>query len=384
MLLYQQTPVGEKIKLGKPYFDNKLLESFFRPYKIKFYDSGTSALAAAILASINKTNGTTPEVLIPAYSCPDLVSAILYAGARPILVDFEEDRPWMDLDQLQWKITSKTTAVIAVNLFGIPERLKAIKEITDKNNITLIEDSAQSFPYAENSMNYSGDIVILSFGRGKPVNMLTGGAVLFIEKKIGKLLPEVEGIEKSSLDKNIKYMIKASIYNILISPYIYGYLEKLPFLHLGETRFVKHHSIETINSAMLAHLYRNIKSLIERRNDIQRNYVDILSNIDNDRLINLPTECQGGSVQYLLRYPVLCVDIDYRDKLYLNLRKKGVGVSTMYQSVIPRVEGIKGQVSLGGVFKNAVAFADRLITLPLHTRTTDANLEHTRSILSAD
>ncbi len=54
MLLYQQTPVGEKIKLGKPYLDNKLLESFFRPYKIKFYDSGTSALAAAILACINK------------------------------------------------------------------------------------------------------------------------------------------------------------------------------------------------------------------------------------------------------------------------------------------------------------------------------------------
>ena len=173
MLVYQQTPVGERIKLGRPDSDIDALQSIFRPYTAPFYNSGTSALAAAIIVSINKRRTSSPEVIIPAYTCPDLVSAILFAGAQPILVDFEKDKPWIDLDQLQEKITTETVAVIAVNLFGIPERIKLLKEIIGEKNITLIEDSAQSFLTPEESMRCLGDIVVLSFGRGKPVNMLT-------------------------------------------------------------------------------------------------------------------------------------------------------------------------------------------------------------------
>jgi len=384
MLLYQQTPVGEKIKLGKPYFDNKLLESFFRPYKIKFYDSGTSALAAAILACINKKNIKMPEVIIPAYSCPDLVSAILFAGGSPVLVDFIKDRPWIDLDQLQEKITSNTVAIIAVNLFGIPERLQEIKDIASKEDITFIEDSAQSFPISENSIKWSGDIVILSFGRGKPVNMLTGGAVLFLENGVDELLPEVHDDLNSSFVETIKYIIKSNIYNLTISPYVYGFLEKMPFLHVGETRFKKHHCIEPMNSAALSFLHRNIKLFSERTNEIQSRYTELLSSIHNGRLIDLPTECCGGNKPHILRYPILCSDVVYREKIFLNLRTKGIGVSKMYQCVIPKVKGMNSQVNIGGTFKNAVAFADRLITLPMHSRTTNVGLKHIRAILSVD
>jgi len=75
---------------------------------------------------------------------------------------------------------------------------------------------------------------------------------------------------------------------------------------------------------------------------------------------------------------------DLQVLLYINLRKKGIGVSKMYQSVIPKVKGMNSQVNIGGTFKNAVAFADRLITLPMHSRTTDMDLKHIRAILSLD
>jgi dTDP-4-amino-4,6-dideoxygalactose transaminase len=384
MLLYQQTPVGEKIKLGKPDSDNGLIESFFRPYTIKFYDSGTSALAAAILACINKKNIKTPEIIMPAYSCPDLVSAILYAGGNPVLVDFVENRPWMDLDQLQEKITSNTIAVIAVNLFGIPERLQAIKKLTEKKEILLIEDSAQSFAISGNSIKWSGDIVILSFGRGKPVNMLNGGSVLFHEKNIGELLPTVKDATNAGIIEDIKYRIKAGIYNLTISPYLYGYLEKLPFLHVGETRFKNLRGIEAMNAASMVFLYHNIKLFSERKSDLLNRYTELLSSVHNDKLIDLPKECRDKNIPYLLRYPLLCSDIEYRDELYRNLRSKGIGVSKMYQSIIPTVKGMKSQVSMGGTFKNSVAFADRLITLSMHSRTTDLDLKHIRVILSGD
>jgi len=384
MLLYQQTPVGEKINLDKPYFDSKLLESFFRPYKIKFYDSGTSALAAAILACINKKNIKTPEVIMPAYSCPDLVSAILFAGGSPVLVDFIKDRPWIDLDQLQQKITSNTVAIIAVNLFGIPERLQEIKDLTSKEDITLIEDNAQSFPVSENTIKWTRDVVVLSFGRGKPVNMLTGGAVLFLENGIGEILPEFQYPVNSSFIEDIKYRIKASIYNMTISPYLYGCLEKLPFLHVGETRFKNHHSIEPMNSATMTYLHRNIELFFERKNEIRNRYTELLSTLHNDRIIDLLTECCDSNIPYLLRYPVLCSDVDYREKLYLELKDKGIGVSKMYQNIIPHITGLKGSLCIKETFSNAKEFADRLMTLPMHSRTTDADLKHIQCILSAD
>ena len=383
MLLYQQTPVGEEINLDKPYFDNKLLESFFRPYKIKFYDSGTSALAAAILACINKKNIKMPEVIIPAYSCPDLVSAILFTGGSPVLVDFIKDRPWIDLDQLQEKITSNTVAIIAVNLFGIPERLQEIKDIASKEDITFIEDSAQSFPISENSIKWSGDIVILSFGRGKPVNMLTGGAVLSLEENIGELIPAAKDVVNTGIIGNIKYRIKASIYNLTISPYLYGYLEELPFLHVGETRFKKLHGIKAMNAATMTFLHRNIKIFLERENEMQNCYTELLSSIQNDRLIDLATGCFGNNKPYLLRYPVLCSDIDYRERLYVDLKNKGIGVSKMYQNIIPNITGLKDKLFIDETFDNARAFADRLITLPTHTRITKVDLKNIRTILSS-
>jgi len=382
MLPYQQTPVGEKIKLGEPNFDNEIIESFFKPYNIKYYDSGTSALAVAILACINKKNIKTPEIIMPAYSCPDLVSAILYAGGSPVLVDFVKNRPWMDLDQLQEKITPNTVAVIAVNLFGIPERLQEIKDLTSKEDITLIEDNAQSFPVSENTIKWTGDVVVLSFGRGKPVNMLTGGAVLFLENGIGEILPEFQYPVNSSFIEDIKYRIKASIYNMTISPYLYGCLEKLPFLHVGETRFNNHHSIEPMNSATMTYLHRNIELFFERKNEIRNRYTELLSTLHNDRIIDLPTECCDSNIPYLLRYPVLCSDVDYREKIYLDLRKNGIGASLMYQKIIPEIEGLYDLLQDEKKYINAKEFASRLLTLPVHQRITERDHNIIQNVFS--
>ncbi|UCB54712.1 MAG: DegT/DnrJ/EryC1/StrS family aminotransferase, partial [Thiotrichales bacterium] len=184
-MFYQLPPAGNPINLTATAEPGLFLDSFFSPYQPRFFASGTAALAAVIIAAIRLKNVTRPEVVLPAYGCPDLVSAVVYAGAKPVLVDLEPDRPWMDLAQLSGKITAHTVAIVATDLFGISERIDAIRPIARQAGAMLIEDSAQAFPGARESDIWGGDCVVLSFGRGKPVSLLGGGVVLFRDTGIG-------------------------------------------------------------------------------------------------------------------------------------------------------------------------------------------------------
>ena len=183
-MFYQLPPVGNPVRLSDGRNDESLLQEVFSPYTPGFFDSGTSALAASILAAVNVKGASKPEVILPAYGCPDLISAVVFAGAKPVLVDLEAERPWMDLEQVSAHITGHTVAVIAASLCGIPERLGALRQITEQAELLLIEDSAQLFPGSIDEANWQGDLVVISFGRGKPVSLLGGGAVLFRDKRI--------------------------------------------------------------------------------------------------------------------------------------------------------------------------------------------------------
>ena len=66
--------------------------------KTYFLNSGTAALAAGLQIAQQHCKAKKPEVIIPAYCCPDLLSAILYNEMKPVLVDFIPDKPYMDLN----------------------------------------------------------------------------------------------------------------------------------------------------------------------------------------------------------------------------------------------------------------------------------------------
>ena len=127
-MFYQLPPAGNRLCLSGAGKDESGHENAFSPYMPVFYQSGTASLAAAIGAAIRNKPTEKPEVILPAYGCPDLVSAAVFAGAKPVLVDLENDRPWMNLEQLSASINSNTVAVVAVDLLGIPERISGYSQ----------------------------------------------------------------------------------------------------------------------------------------------------------------------------------------------------------------------------------------------------------------
>ena len=63
--------------------------------------------------------------------------------------------------------------------------MAVLRPLADAAGAVLIEDSAQAFPRDGGGDFWQGDLVVLSFGRGKPVSLLGGGAVLYRDERFG-------------------------------------------------------------------------------------------------------------------------------------------------------------------------------------------------------
>jgi len=103
--------------------------------------SGTDALQLAIRAC-GVSSGD--EVITVSQTFFATVEAILYANARPILVDVDERTMLIDPATVAAAITPKTKAIIPVHLYGRTADMKPLRQLAQDRNITIIEDAAQA------------------------------------------------------------------------------------------------------------------------------------------------------------------------------------------------------------------------------------------------
>jgi len=353
-------PVGNSITTKRCELSNLP----FSPFHEHYYQSGTASLAAAIIASHRlKPDIKYPEVIIPAYGCPDLVSAVVHAGAIPVLVDIELDSPNMAHEQIQSSITQNTIAVVAVRFFGIAEQYSELKAICHKSGLILIEDSAQGFPISKFDTYWQGDFIILSFGRGKPVNLLGGGAVLGRDSNLMKRLPQ-PAIQKESFADFIKQKVKLTLYNSSIHPLLYGLITRLPGLSIGQTIYKTLEELNYISKFTHSLLAANLAAY-QNRITIQKEYHDFLETLPGKLIINLPGALDHPMQSPLLRYPILIKDVAIRNKVYDKL--KYVGASLMYQQPLHKIDGVEALIKDSGrEYPHASRLSGHLLTLPTH------------------
>ena len=344
-----------------------------------FVQSGTAALAQALIIAKSAFTTDTPEVIVPGYACPDIISAAVYAGITPILVDLEPDRPYMSLSAIKNAVTKNTVAIIAINFMGIPERITAIRASLGDSGIIVIEDSAQWYPDADGetpiSSAYHGDLVVLSFGKGKPLSLMGGGALLVKEPKLFASVEKetfAEGKKshssstlKTKLTTNLKTKLLYTAYNVAIANYGYWLLELLPWIKLGETHYEQLDEIRPIDNNRLCLLASNQKQYQNRQTTAQKALEDMLTSTQQ-KLMALPNQCETYQGQRLLRCPVLLPSSEARDKALTSMQKTGCGASLLYPTILSNIEGAREHIKQPSPLPNATNFASRLITLPTH------------------
>ncbi|MCK9529695.1 MAG: DegT/DnrJ/EryC1/StrS family aminotransferase [Gammaproteobacteria bacterium] len=328
----------------------------FAPWHATLLGSGTQALGATLLALKRDAPGRD-EVIFAAYNCPALVSATVYAGCRPILIDYVPERPWMDLSQLAARLSTRTLAVVAVDFLGIPERHGELRALCRAARCTLVQDAAQAFPSRAGERVWQGDVVVLSFGRGKPVSLLAGGAVLARDRALGKAVARLG--EQRPFGR-WQHGLRVAAYNLLRRPLLYGIPAAVPALRLGETRFVPLDGIDAMPEPLAASLPAAVEAFRRVRSP-QGLYAGVLA---QGPWTDLATLCRHRGEERLARYPVLAADAATAQRVRRALVHWGV--SGLYGAALPEVQGVAGHLVERAAFPRAEDFAARLVTLPTH------------------
>lgn len=140
-------------------------------------NSATSGLYAAVGAIGIKPGD---EVIVSPYTMSASATAILLYGGIPVFADIEEEYFCIDPNSVREKITDKTKAIMAVDIFGLPCNFEELNKIAKEYNLKIIEDTAQA-PYAKYDGNYAGtlgDIGIFSLNYHKHIHTGEGGIVV--------------------------------------------------------------------------------------------------------------------------------------------------------------------------------------------------------------
>ncbi|GAA3978046.1 DegT/DnrJ/EryC1/StrS family aminotransferase [Allohahella marinimesophila] len=375
-------PVGHPIFTERGDRKTAASSTIYADYSPCYVNSGTAALQLAIEIALrcatDDENNTSfnaageAEVIVPAYGCPDLITACIGANVRPVVVDSCDPRsPFPGFKQMAAAITPKTVAIMAVNFLGkSPELEKAQwQELRTLGGRHIIEDRAQAFPFASEEQSFFGNTVIASFGKGKPVSLL-GGGMLLIERRYHHLCDfEHYNPRAVSTFERLKIQAKIAAYNLVIKPAAYGQLLKVPGLNIGATSYKPPLPIVPLDQARLSWLPANAYRL---ENDFRlKAHVERLVRVVS---LNFKLSLIGSSqhalydAKRMLRFPVLAQSKVHRDDLLRRFHKAGIGTSAMYVKALPDMDDVPLDDAVRkGDFSNARSFADRLFTLPCHS-----------------
>ncbi|GER83928.1 aminotransferase DegT [Thermogemmatispora aurantia] len=121
-------------------FESEYAAWFGRSYAVAV-SSGTAALHVMYLAARLPERS---EVLIPANAYVSVLSALLQAHLIPVIVDLDPQSWAMDPEDCRRKITSRTSAIVAVHMYGQPCPMTELAQIAEAHDLTLLEDCGQS------------------------------------------------------------------------------------------------------------------------------------------------------------------------------------------------------------------------------------------------
>jgi dTDP-4-amino-4,6-dideoxygalactose transaminase len=381
--LYLQSPVGNcvpaaRLRAGQGAAMQGL--TGIDGWTAGWYGSGTMALAAAVSAARARCGVERPKVALAAYGCPDLVSAILFAGAEPLFIDLVDGGLGMDTAQLGRHALDQNDlcAIIGTDLFGISEDWATLRDLAERHGLLLIQDSAQSFQRRENyTENMYGDVVVHSFGRGKPICMLAGGALLVSSHNDSSFTDALLKFdENADVSQTRTSRLKIAAYNALVRPRPYSIVAAVMGDKLGQTVFKPLMSVEKLSDIDI----RRINVAVEH---YWRQHVDAYSGVaqvvaDLARRANgqmqAVTPCEPAEYRERVfsRFVLMAKSPQLRDDLILELRRRGITATPMYARTLPEICGSPWADT--GRYPIATVVARQLMTLPVHDRITETDI----------
>lgn len=280
-------------------FEKEFPERVGRKYGIAV-SNGSVALDAA-LAALNLEKGA--EVIMPAFTIISCATAILRAGAVPVLVDADAVTWNMDVNQIEKKITKRTKAIMVVHIYGLPVDMDPVLDIAKRYGLKIIEDAAEMHgqTYKGKPCGSFGDISTFSFYANKHITTGEGGMIVTDDEKLA---------ERSKSLRNLCF--------------------------IPEKRFVHYESgynfrMTNIQAALGVAQLEQLDSFIERKRKTGRMYNELLAPIKE--MLQLPLPNTGYAENIYWVYGMVSQDEKITNKIVEKLKEKGIGTRPFFWSM---------------------------------------------------
>jgi CDP-6-deoxy-D-xylo-4-hexulose-3-dehydrase len=220
-------------------FEEKL-SSFLGIKCLLTVNSGSSAnlIAFSTLTSPKLKDRTIKkgdEIISVAAGFPTTVNPIIQFGAIPVFIDVKIPTYNIDENLIEEAITSKTKAIMLAHTLGNPFNIKKIKEICDKYNLWLIEDSCDALgsKFGNKNVGTFGDLATLSFYPAHHITMGEGGAVFTNSIKLKRIAESFRDWGRDCYCEPGKDNTCNKRFGWKLGDLPFGYDHKYTYSHLG-------------------------------------------------------------------------------------------------------------------------------------------------------
>ena len=178
---------------GTDCFERRFALAFARYCGVPFCTPVASGTAAIMTALQGLDVGPGNEVLVPGTTWVACASAIVSIGATPVLVDVDPDTLCMSSEAAQAALSSRTAAILLVHAYCSVADLGAFSAISDKANLSLIEDCSQAHGarWRGRRVGTIGRAGVFSMQQSKVLTSGEGGAVVTADSALADRLEQL-------------------------------------------------------------------------------------------------------------------------------------------------------------------------------------------------
>lgn len=305
------------------------------------------------------TNGTLPlitalqalriggEVITTPYSFVATTHSLWWNGIKPVFADIDPATGNLDPEKVEAAITSRTTAIMPVHVYGTPCDNAALQQIADKYGLKLIYDAAHAFGVERDgeSILKAGDISTLSFHATKTYNTVEGGALI---------CHDAETKQRIDYLKNFGFAGETTV----VAPGINGKMDE-------------------IRAAYGLLNLRHVDEAIAARKKVAETYREALAGTEGIRMLE---ELPGVKSNYSY-FPIFVDKEAYgmsRDALYEKMKRHDVMGRRYFYPLISDFSTYRGLPSASAAnLPVATRMANEVICLPMHHSLTEEEIART-------
>ncbi|HZP87267.1 MAG TPA: DegT/DnrJ/EryC1/StrS family aminotransferase [Burkholderiales bacterium] len=333
--------------------------------------SGTACLIV-ILATLRRLSPRR-RVIVPAYTCPLVILAVVHVGLEPVLCDTAPNDFGFALDALAMQCGSDTLAVIPAHLAGRVADVEPVVRIAHAHGAFVVEDGAQAFGarWRHETVGLLGDAGFFSFAVGKGITLYEGG--LWITRR-AELFQEIERTGRELIRSNalleLLRAVQLAAYALLYRPstlrWVYGMplrraLRVNDFARAAGDRYrtpIPLHAVGPWRQRVGVAALRRLAAFHEATRQQADARIGRLGALPGLRVFVDRAHARGV-------WPCLLVKFDSAlacDRVLLALWGARVGVSRMFAHALPDYDYLKFSANASGC-PNAVNFAASTLTI---------------------